>query len=116
MDWQALCDPSKPQFAVLVVICVIIGYIIAMISIARETGKSLSNVFEPFSTIFFILGSILKWIFKGLGFLLVFISALFRKEAPPSLTGTSEQEENLDDFEDDENRPRKPRKIDEYHV
>lgn len=114
MDWQALCDPSKPQFAVLVVVCVIIAFIIVTIQNAREKGKSLSEAFEPFSTIFFIVGSILKWIFKGLGHLLVFVLAISKREAPPS-SGTSEHEEDLDDFEGEEGQ-KKPHKIDEYHV
>lgn len=107
--------PITPYLGGIVLAVLMIGFVVSMIIEGREKGRSPGESLEPFTTIFRAVGLILKWIFKGLGFLLVFIFALSRKEAPPS-SGTSGQEENLDEFEDDEEKPRKQRKIDEYHV
>lgn len=79
---------------------------------ARIQGSSSGNAMEDIADFFRFIGLILKWLGKGL----IFLIALFRREAPPTFSGTSKQEENLDEFEDDEDKPRKRRNIDEYHV
>ncbi len=112
--------PITPYLGGIVLAVLMIGFIVSMIIEGRGKGKSPGESLEPLTTFFWLIGSILKWIFKGIGFLIVFIIALFRKEAPSFSRRQAEDKTDSnpesDDSEDDDQEKRRPGKIDEYHV
>lgn len=111
--WKLYGFQTATQFWVVIIGGVVIGLTVCFAvdaTINRRRGNYSGWDFLDFLS---IIGSIFKLLGRGL----IFLIALFRREAPPTFSGrSSKQEENLDEFEDDEDRPRKQRKIDEYHV
>lgn len=124
MDWQAINDPTKPQCWMLVIPCSIIGLsILFAFDAIKNRSRGRYSGWDFLDTLSFI-GSVIGWIFKGIGFLIVFIVSLFTREAPSfswhkkrdETRYSSESDDSEDEDELKEDKPRKRRKVDEYHV
>lgn len=87
--------------------------------LGSRTGSQGMNEWADFvEGVVSLIGFILKWLFKGLAFIVLLIVSLFRREAPSFSDKSSNEKDSYDDSEDDEDEKgqRKPPKIDEYHV
>lgn len=114
--WEAVGCKSAMQFWLTPIIVLPIMLSIFAI-IERKKGEYTGWDFLDFLS---LIGSVIGWIFKGIGFLIVFIIALFRREAPSFSWHKAEDKTDYssesDDSEDDEGGPGKRGRIDEYHV
>ena len=124
MDWQAFNDCTKPQFWMLVIpgSIIVLSILFAFDAIKARSRGHYSG--WDFLNTLSLVGSVLKWIFKVIGFPIVFIIALFRREAPSfsrrqaedKTDSSPESDDSEDEDESKEEKPKKRRKIDEYHV